>query len=36
MGAYQSVLAPGDSLLLVGIGVLEASDGTSLAAKETV
>lgn len=36
MGAYQSVLVPGDGLLLVGIGILEASDGTSLAAEQTV
>jgi hypothetical protein len=34
--AYQSVLAPGNGLLLVGIGVLEAGDGTSLAAEQTV
>ena len=36
MSTYQSSLVPGDTLLLVGIGVGEAVDGTSLAAEETV
>ena len=34
--AYQSVLIPGDALLLVGIGVGEALDLTGLTAKEPV
>jgi hypothetical protein len=33
---YQSVLIPGDALLLVGVGVRVALDLTSLAAEETV
>ena len=32
----QSVFLPGDALLLVGVGVGEALNGTSLAAEETV
>jgi hypothetical protein len=32
----QGVLLPGDALLLVGVGVGEALNGTSLATKETV
>jgi len=32
----QSVLLPGDALLLVGVGVGEALNGASLAAEETV
>ena len=34
--AYQSVLVPGDALLLVGVGVREALDRASLAAEEAV
>ena len=33
---YQSVLLPCDALLLVGVGVCETIDGTSLAAEEPV
>lgn len=33
---YQSVLVPGNSLVLVGIGVAETLDLTSLAAEKTV
>lgn len=35
-GAYQSVLVPGDTLLLVGIGIREALDRASLAAEQAV
>lgn len=34
-GAYESGVVPGDSLLLVGIGVCVALNGTGLAAEET-
>lgn len=34
--AYQSLVGPGDALLLVGIGVGVAGDGARLAAKEAV
>lgn len=34
--AYQSVFIPDDTLLLVGIGVGEALNGSRLASKETV
>lgn len=33
---YQSALVPGDTLLLVGVGVGEALDLTGLSAEETV
>jgi len=33
---YQGVLVPSDSLVLVGIGVVETLNLTSLAAEETV
>jgi hypothetical protein len=35
-GAYQSILLPGDALLLVGVGVREALDLAGLAAEEAV
>ena len=34
--AYESVVVPGDALLLVGIGVGVAVDGAGLAAEEAV
>lgn len=34
--AYESVLVPGDALLLVGVGVGVAFNGTGLAAEEAV